>query len=99
MLKTKRKKHKYINQINKHEPLYNMPIILGDILQEAVRQIVPGVKVGKILIQRDETSIEKLPKLFYKKFPKDIADCFVILVDPMMATSGLFQICLNSQYE
>jgi len=60
----------------------------GDILQEAVRQIVPGVKVGKILIQRDETSIEKLPKLFYKKFPKDIADCFVMLVDPMMATSG-----------
>ena len=67
-----------------------MPILSGDILQEAVRQIVPGVKVGKILIQRDETSIEKLPKLFYKKFPKDIADCFVILVDPMMATSGLF---------
>ena len=68
-----------------------MPILSGDILQEAVRQIVPGVKVGKILIQRDETSIEKLPKLFYKKFPKDIADCFVMLVDPMMATSGLFQ--------
>ena len=66
-------------------------ILPGDILQEAVRQIVPGVKVGKILIQRDETSIEKLPKLFYKKFPKDIADCFVMLVDPMMATSGLFQ--------
>ena len=61
----------------------------GDILQEAVRQIVPGVKVGKILIQRDESSIEKLPKLFYKKFPKDIADCFVMLVDPMMATSGM----------
>ena len=68
-----------------------MPILSGDILQEAVRQIVPGVKVGKILIQRDETSIEKLPKLFYKKFPKDIADCFVMLVDPMMATAGLFQ--------
>ena len=65
-----------------------LTLFLGDILQEAVRQIVPGVKVGKILIQRDETSQEKLPKLFYKKFPRDIADCFVMLVDPMMATSG-----------
>jgi uracil phosphoribosyltransferase len=27
----------------------------GDILLEALRQIVPGVAVGKILLQRDET--------------------------------------------
>ena len=61
---------------------------VGDILQEAVRQIQPGVKVGKILIQRDESTVEKTPKLYYKKLPRDIADCFVILVDPMLATSG-----------
>ena len=63
-------------------------IISGDILQEAVRQLEPGVKVGKILIQRDESSVEKTPKLFYKKLPKDIPDCFTILVDPMLATAG-----------
>lgn len=66
----------------------------GDILQEAVRQLQPGVKVGKILIQRDETTPDKLPQLYYKKLPRDIADCFVILVDPMLATAGrikLFQ--------
>ena len=62
--------------------------ILGDILQEAVRQLQPGVKVGKILIQRDESSESKTPVLYYKKLPKDIADCFVILVDPMLATAG-----------
>ena len=60
----------------------------GDILQEAVRQLQPGVKVGKILIQRDESSPDKLPVLYYKKLPRDIADCFVILVDPMLATAG-----------
>ena len=60
----------------------------GDILQEAVRQLQPGVKVGKILIQRDESSFDKAPILFYKKLPKDISECFVILVDPMLATSG-----------
>ena len=63
----------------------------GDILQEAVRQLQPGVKVGKILIQRDETTPDKLPQLYYKKLPRDIADCFVILVDPMLATAGINQ--------
>ena len=64
----------------------------GDILQEAVRQLEPGVKVGKILIQRDESTVEKTPKLFYKKLPKDIPDCFTILVDPMLATAGKFRL-------
>ena len=62
--------------------------LLGDILQEAVRQLQPGVKVGKILIQRDESTKDKTPILFYKKLPRDIADCFVLLVDPMLATAG-----------
>ena len=60
----------------------------GDILQEAVRQVCPGVGIGKILIQRDETQSDKRAVLFYKKLPKYIADCFVILVDPMIATAG-----------
>ena len=30
--------------------------------------------------------MEKTPKLFYKKLPKDIPECFTILVDPMLAT-------------
>jgi len=67
----------------------------GDILQEAVRQLEPGVKVGKILIQRDEDCPNKTPKLFYKKLPKDISECFVILVDPMLATSGSARMALD----
>lgn len=60
----------------------------GDILLEAVRKLHPGIKVGKILIQRDETSKDKHAVLYYKKLPKDISDCFVLLVDPMLATGG-----------
>ena len=41
------------------------------------------------MIQRDESTVEKTPKLFYKKLPKDIPDCFTILVDPMLATAGM----------
>jgi uracil phosphoribosyltransferase len=60
----------------------------GDILQEAVRQLEPGVAVGKILIQRDESTEDKRPVLYYKKFPKDLTERFIILVDPMLATAG-----------
>ena len=58
----------------------------GDTLMEAVRAIAPGVAVGKILIQRDEESDGKEPKLFYVKLPADVAERQVVLVDPMLAT-------------
>lgn len=67
----------------------------GDILQEAVRQLQPGVKVGKILIQRDETTEDKTPVLYYKKLPRDIANCFVLLVDPMLATAGSAKMAIS----
>jgi len=60
----------------------------GDILQEAVRQICPGVGIGKILIQRNEKTAEKTAELYYKKLPRYITECHVILVDPMLATGG-----------
>lgn len=60
----------------------------GDILQEAVRCLRPGLSVGKILIQRDESSDDKRAVLYYKKLPKNITESFVILVDPMLATAG-----------
>jgi len=60
----------------------------GDSLMEAARKLVPQAAVGKILIQRDESSKEKLPILFYSKLPPDIAARFVILCDPMLGTGG-----------
>jgi uracil phosphoribosyltransferase len=60
----------------------------GDALLESVREILPGCKVGKILIQRDESHPNKLPKLFYSKFPPGIKDMYVLLCDPMLATGG-----------
>ena len=43
---------------------------------------------GKILIQRDEESLEKLPKLFYKKLPKDISQRIVYVADNMLGTGS-----------
>lgn len=60
----------------------------GDALLESVRECIPGMSVGKILIQRDESHPDKIPKLFYSKLPKDAHQKFVLLCDPMLATGG-----------
>ena len=39
---------------------------------EAVREVVPDIAVGHVLVQRDESDPEKRPKFYYKKFPKDV---------------------------
>ncbi|KAG7357983.1 uracil phosphoribosyltransferase [Nitzschia inconspicua] len=69
----------------------------GDALLEAVRYVEPDVRVGKILIQRDEDHPMKLPTLFYCKLPPEMHDdnksdknspMKVLLCDPMLATGG-----------
>ena len=80
--------HPVYNFYSKLKKLKMLTFTTGDILLEAVRQVEPGVAIGKILIQRDESHPEKLPTLFYQKLPKDIAERFVILVDPLLATAG-----------
>lgn len=44
--------------------------------------------VGKILIQRDESTEAKTPRMYYSKLPPRIASMNVLLVDPMLATGG-----------
>ena len=58
----------------------------GDALLEEVRAVWPGVSAGKLLIQRDEQTA--LPHLYYTKLPRDIAQKYVLLCDPCLATGG-----------
>lgn len=61
----------------------------GDCLLEAAREVEPSMKVGKILIQRDESHPDKIAKLFYDKMPPGMSDnTYVLLCDPMLATGG-----------
>ncbi len=48
--------------------------------------MVPGIRIGKILIQRDKRT--KQPELFYKHLPGDIHTGHVLLMEPMLATGG-----------
>ncbi|KAJ3511203.1 hypothetical protein NLJ89_g4238 [Agrocybe chaxingu] len=58
----------------------------GEAMEAGLREVCRSVRIGKILIQRDEETA--LPKLFYSKFPPDIAQRYVLLLDPMLATGG-----------
>lgn len=58
----------------------------GESMEQGLRECCRSVRIGKILIQRDEETAQ--PKLFYSKIPEDIADRWVLLLDPMLATGN-----------
>jgi uracil phosphoribosyltransferase len=58
----------------------------GESMEEGLRECCRSVRIGKILIQRNEETSK--PKLFYDKLPSDIKDRWVLLLDPMLATGG-----------
>lgn len=60
----------------------------GEAMEQALRECCRSVRIGKILIQRDEETSN--PTLFYDKLPADIKDRWVILLDPMLATGELW---------
>ncbi|KAJ1328344.1 uracil phosphoribosyltransferase [Batrachochytrium salamandrivorans] len=58
----------------------------GESMEKGLRDCCRSVRIGKILIQRDEATA--MPKLFYSKLSKDIASRYCLLLDPMLATGG-----------
>ena len=58
----------------------------GEAMEQALRECCRSVRIGKILIQRDEETSR--PRLFYDKLPEDIRERWVLLLDPMLATGG-----------
>lgn len=58
----------------------------GESMEGELRDVCPGIRIGKILIQRDETTKEA--RLYYTALPADIARRHVLLLDPVMATGG-----------
>ncbi|WVW86800.1 uracil phosphoribosyltransferase [Kwoniella bestiolae CBS 10118] len=53
----------------------------GEAMEAGLRECCRSVRIGK-----DEETYQ--PKLFYAKLPDDIANRFVLLLDPMLATGG-----------
>lgn len=58
----------------------------GESMEAELRMVHRGIRIGKILVQRDKET--KLPRLFYSHLPDDIAERHVLLLEPMLATGG-----------
>lgn len=53
---------------------------------EPVLQLVPSARVGHIGLQRDESTA--VASRYYSKLPVGLAQSYVLMVDPMLATGG-----------
>ncbi|HEV8319025.1 MAG TPA: uracil phosphoribosyltransferase [Vicinamibacterales bacterium] len=53
---------------------------------DAVLELLPAARVGHIGLQRDEATA--IASKYYSKLPHDIANSFVLMIDPMLATGG-----------
>ena len=64
-----------------------VPILRAGLgMVDGIRDLIPTAKVGFIGLYRDEETLE--PHEYYAKFPDNIKDSIVLLVDPMLATGG-----------
>lgn len=64
-----------------------VPILRAGLgMVDGIRSMIPTAKVGFIGLYRDEETLE--PHEYYAKFPENIRDAIVLVVDPMLATGG-----------
>ncbi len=64
-----------------------VPILRAGLgMLDGVMQLLPVARVGFIGLYRDEETLE--PHAYYEKFPPDLNERDVLLLDPMLATGG-----------
>lgn len=51
-----------------------------------IANLIPSARVGHIGMYRDHKTLE--PKTYYSKFPDNLAEAVVMVLDPMLATGG-----------
>lgn len=64
-----------------------VPILRAGLgMVDGVMQLIPRARIGHIGLYRDEATLQ--PVTYYSKLPVNVADSFVIVIDPMLATGG-----------
>jgi uracil phosphoribosyltransferase len=53
---------------------------------DGITSLIPDAKVGHIGLYRDHETLQ--PMNYYAKFPENIGDSVVMVLDPMLATGG-----------
>jgi uracil phosphoribosyltransferase len=62
-------------------------------MMDGVLHVLPNAKIGHIGAFRDPDTLE--PTVYYKKFPSDISEREVLLLDPMLATGGTADVSIK----
>ena len=55
-------------------------------LVNGINDLIPTAKVGFVGLYRDEETLE--PHAYFEKFPDNLSDAVVMILDPMLATGG-----------
>ena len=64
-----------------------VPILRAGLgMVEGITNLIPSAKIGHIGMYRDEET--HMPCEYYAKFPENLPDATVIVLDPMLATGG-----------
>jgi len=64
-----------------------VPILRAGLgMVEGIHNIIPTAKIGHIGLYRDEETLQ--PQVYYSKFPNNIHESVVLVVDPMLASGG-----------
>eukprot|EP00354_Favella_ehrenbergii_P006490 CAMPEP_0170464788 /NCGR_PEP_ID=MMETSP0123-20130129/9373_1 /TAXON_ID=182087 /ORGANISM="Favella ehrenbergii, Strain Fehren 1" /LENGTH=240 /DNA_ID=CAMNT_0010730517 /DNA_START=10 /DNA_END=728 /DNA_ORIENTATION=- len=72
----------------------------GDSMLGELFNLLPDVAIGKVLIQRDESSTDKRPIFYYAKLPERIEEKKrVFVLDPMCASGGSAAMCIQKLIE
>ena len=53
---------------------------------DGILNLIPTAKVGHVGLYRNEETLE--PQQYYAKFPPNLSDAVVMVLDPMLATGG-----------
>jgi uracil phosphoribosyltransferase len=77
-----------------------MEIVLVPVLRaglgmvDGISNLIPTAKVGHMGLYRDHETLE--PMQYYAKFPENLGDSVVLLLDPMLATGGSASAAITS---
>ena len=64
-----------------------VPILRAGLgMVDGIHSLIPTAKVGHLGLYRDEETL--MPHIYYAKFPVEIKNATVLLLDPMLATGG-----------
>lgn len=64
-----------------------VPILRAGLgMVDGITHLIPTAKVGHMGLYRNEKTLQ--PVAYYAKFPKDLTDAVVMILDPMLATGG-----------